>query len=177
MTAIGKDTLATRSTLTVGGKDYAYYSLAKAAQQLGDVSRLPISMKVLLENLLRFEDEGFTVGREHIQAIVDWQNDPETGSEIQYRPARVLLQDFTGVPCVVDLAAMRDAIKALGGDTQKINPQVPVDLVIDHSVMVDEFGHPQAMEANMRLEYERNAERYDFLKWVTSPRTAHLTSC
>ena len=165
MTAIGKDTLATRSTLTVGGKDYAYYSLAKAAQQLGDVSRLPISMKVLLENLLRFEDEGFTVGREHIQAIVDWQSNPETGSEIQYRPARVLLQDFTGVPCVVDLAAMRDAIKALGGDTQKINPQVPVDLVIDHSVMVDEFGHPQAMEANMRLEYERNAERYDFLKW------------
>ncbi|MDJ0642126.1 MAG: aconitate hydratase AcnA [Erythrobacter sp.] len=165
MTAIGKDTLATRSTLNVNGKEYAYYSLAKAAEQLGDISRLPNSMKVLLENLLRFEDEGFTVGREHIQAIVDWQNNPVTGSEIQYRPARVLLQDFTGVPCVVDLAAMRDAIKQLGGDTQKINPQVPVDLVIDHSVMVDEFGHPQAMEANMRLEYERNAERYDFLKW------------
>ncbi len=165
MTAIGKDTLATRSTLNVNGKEYAYYSLAKAAEQLGDISKLPNSMKVLLENLLRFEDGGFTVGREHIQAIVDWQNNPVTGSEIQYRPARVLLQDFTGVPCVVDLAAMRDAIKQLGGDTQKINPQVPVDLVIDHSVMVDEFGHPQAMEANMRLEYERNAERYDFLKW------------
>ncbi len=165
MTAIGKDTLATRSTLSVEGKDYAYYSLAKAAEQLGDVSKLPNSMKVLLENLLRFEDEGFTVGREHIQAIVDWQKNPVTGNEIQYRPARVLLQDFTGVPCVVDLAAMRDAIKKLGGDTQKINPQVPVNLVIDHSVMVDEFGHPKAMEANMALEYERNAERYDFLKW------------
>ncbi len=165
MTAIGKDTLATRSTLSVNGKDYAYYSLAKAAEHLGDVSRLPISMKVLLENLLRFEDDGFTVGRDHIQAIVDWQDNPATGNEIQYRPARVLLQDFTGVPCVVDLAAMRDAIKKLGGDTQKINPQVPVNLVIDHSVMVDEFGHPKAMEANMALEYERNAERYDFLKW------------
>ncbi|WP_299297214.1 aconitate hydratase AcnA [uncultured Erythrobacter sp.] len=165
MTAIGKDTLATRSTLSVGGKEYAYYSLAKAAEQLGDVSKLPNSMKVLLENMLRFEDEGFTVGREHAQAIVDWQKNPVTGNEIQYRPARVLLQDFTGVPCVVDLAAMRDAIKELGGDTQKINPQVPVNLVIDHSVMVDEFGHPKAMEANMALEYERNAERYDFLKW------------
>ena len=165
MTQIGKDTLATRSTLNVDGKEYAYYSLAKAAEQLGDVSKLPNSMKVLLENLLRFEDEGFTVGREHIQAIVDWQKNPVTGNEIQYRPARVLLQDFTGVPCVVDLAAMRDAIKKLGGDTAKINPQVPVNLVIDHSVMVDEFGHPKAMENNMALEYERNAERYDFLKW------------
>jgi aconitate hydratase A / 2-methylisocitrate dehydratase len=165
MTATGKDSLSTRSTLKVGGKSYAFYSLAKAAEQLGDVSKLPISMKVLLENMLRFEDGGFTVGREDIQGIVDWQANPVTGEEIQYRPARVLLQDFTGVPCVVDLAAMRDAIKALGGDTAKINPQVPVDLVIDHSVMVDEFGHPKAMEANMRLEYERNAERYDFLKW------------
>jgi len=165
MTAIGKDTLGTRDILTVGSKQYAYYSLAKAAEQLGDISRLPISMKVLLENLLRFEDGGFTVARSHIQALVDWQNNPTTGEEIQYRPARVLLQDFTGVPCVVDLAAMRDAIKKLGGDTAKINPLVPVNLVIDHSVMVDEFGHPKAMEANMALEYERNAERYDFLKW------------
>ena len=165
MTATGNDSLATRSSLEVNGQTYAYYSLAKAAEQLGDVSRLPISMKVLLENLLRFEDGGFTVGREHIQAIVDWQSNPVTGNEIQYRPARVLLQDFTGVPCVVDLAAMRDAIKKLGGDTDKINPQVPVNLVIDHSIMVDEFGHSHAMEANMALEYERNAERYDFLKW------------
>jgi aconitate hydratase len=165
MTAIGKDTLGTRAMLDVNGTQYAYYSLAKAAEQLGDVSRLPISMKVLLENLLRFEDGGFTVARDHIQALVDWQDNPATGEEIQYRPARVLLQDFTGVPCVVDLAAMRDAIKKLGGDTAKINPLVPVNLVIDHSVMVDEFGHPKAMEANMALEYERNAERYDFLKW------------
>ncbi len=165
MTAIGQDSLGTRQMLDVNGKQYAYYSLAKAAEQLGDISRLPISMKVLLENLLRFEDGGFTVAREHIQALVDWQNNPVTGEEIQYRPARVLLQDFTGVPCVVDLAAMRDAIKKLGGDTAKINPLVPVNLVIDHSVMVDEFGHPKAMEANMALEYERNAERYDFLKW------------
>ncbi len=165
MTAIGQDSLGTRQMLDVNGKQYAYYSLAKAAEQLGDISKLPISMKVLLENLLRFEDGGFTVGREHIEALVDWQNNPATGEEIQYRPARVLLQDFTGVPCVVDLAAMRDAIKKLGGDTAKINPLVPVNLVIDHSVMVDEFGHPKAMEANMALEYERNAERYDFLKW------------
>ncbi|WP_285711383.1 aconitate hydratase AcnA [Erythrobacter oryzae] len=165
MTAIGQDSLGTRQMLDVNGKQYAYYSLAKAAEQLGDISKLPISMKVLLENLLRFEDGGFTVAREHIQALVDWQANPVTGEEIQYRPARVLLQDFTGVPCVVDLAAMRDAIKKLGGDTAKINPLVPVNLVIDHSVMVDEFGHPKAMEANMALEYERNAERYDFLKW------------
>ncbi len=165
MTAIGQDSLGTRQMLDVNGKQYAYYSLAKAAEQLGDISKLPISMKVLLENLLRFEDGGFTVARSHIQALVDWQNNPSTGEEIQYRPARVLLQDFTGVPCVVDLAAMRDAIKKLGGDTAKINPLVPVNLVIDHSVMVDEFGHPKAMEANMALEYERNAERYDFLKW------------
>ncbi|GAA4044116.1 aconitate hydratase AcnA [Parerythrobacter jejuensis] len=165
MTQVGKDTLGTRSTLTVDGKDYAYYSFAKAAEKIGDVSKLPFSMKVLLENMLRFEDGGFTVSTDHVQAIADWQKDPKTGGEIQYRPARVLLQDFTGVPCVVDLAAMRDAIKDLGGDTAKINPQVPVNLVIDHSVMVDEFGHPKAFEKNVELEYQRNAERYDFLKW------------
>ena len=165
MTQVGKDTLGTRSTLNVNGKDYAYYSFAKAAEKIGDVSRLPFSLKVLLENMLRFEDGGFTVGEEHVRAVADWQKNPVTGSEIQYRPARVLLQDFTGVPCVVDLAAMRDAISKLGGDTQKINPQVPVNLVIDHSVMVDEFGHPKAFEKNVELEYARNAERYDFLKW------------
>ena len=165
MTTTGHDTLGTRSTLSVGGKDYAYYSLDKAAAKLGDVSRLPFSMKVLLENLLRFEDGGFTVSTDDIQAIADWQKNPVTGEEIQYRPARVLLQDFTGVPCVVDLAAMRDAIASLGGDTSKINPQVPVNLVIDHSVMVDEFGHPKAFEQNVEIEYHRNMERYDFLKW------------
>ncbi|QPC99020.1 aconitate hydratase AcnA [Qipengyuania soli] len=165
MTQVGKDTLGTRSTLTVNGKDYAYYSFAKAEATIGDVSKLPFSLKVLLENMLRFEDGGFTVSTEDAQAIADWQRNPSTGKEIQYRPARVLLQDFTGVPCVVDLAAMRDAIAKLGGDTAKINPQVPVNLVIDHSVMVDEFGHPKAFEKNVELEYARNAERYDFLKW------------
>ena len=165
MTLVGKNSLDTRSTMQVGDRTYAYYSLRKAAETVGDVSRLPFSMKVLLENLLRFEDGGHTVSVDDIQAIADWQNNPVTGTEIQYRPARVLLQDFTGVPCVVDLAAMRDAIKALGGDTSKINPQVPVHLVIDHSVMVDEFGHPRAFEQNVALEYQRNLERYDFLKW------------
>jgi aconitate hydratase len=165
MTTTGHDTLGTRSTLDVGGKTYAYYSLDKAAAKLGDVSRLPFSMKVLLENLLRFEDGGFTVATDDIQAVVDWQKDPHSNREIQYRPARVLLQDFTGVPCVVDLAAMRDAIAKLGGDTSKINPLVPVHLVIDHSVMVDEFGHPKAFEQNVEIEYYRNGERYDFLKW------------
>ena len=165
MTQVGKDTLGTRSTLTVNGKDYAYYSFAKAEEKIGDVSKLPFSLKVLLENMLRFEDGGFTVSTDDAQAIADWQKNPATGKEIQYRPARVLLQDFTGVPCVVDLAAMRDAISKLGGETSKINPQVPVNLVIDHSVMVDEFGHPKAFEKNVELEYARNAERYDFLKW------------
>ena len=166
MTQVGQDSLGTRSTMTAGGKQVAYYSLKKAAEKLGDVSRLPFSMKVLLENLLRFEDGGFTVSTADIQALVDWQKNPtESQNEIQYRPARVLLQDFTGVPCVVDLAAMRDAIAKLGGDTSKINPLVPVNLVIDHSVMVDEFGTPVAFEHNVEIEYHRNLERYDFLKW------------
>jgi len=166
MTQVGQDSLGTRSTMNVGGKTFAYYSLSKAAARIGDVSRLPFSMKVLLENLLRFEDGGFTVSTDDVQALADWQKNPVAPSrEIQYRPARVLLQDFTGVPCVVDLAAMRDAIAKLGGDTSKINPLVPVNLVIDHSVMVDEFGHPKAFEQNMEIEYERNMERYDFLKW------------
>ncbi|HKX77433.1 MAG TPA: aconitate hydratase AcnA [Novosphingobium sp.] len=166
MTQVGQDTLGTRSTMSVGGKDITYYSLKKAAAKIGDVSRLPFSMKVLLENLLRFEDGGFTVSTGDIQAIADWQKKPTAPlPEIQYRPARVLMQDFTGVPCVVDLAAMRDAIAKLGGDTSKINPQVPVHLVIDHSVMVDEFGHPKAFEQNVEIEYQRNMERYDFLKW------------
>ncbi|MDP1028499.1 aconitate hydratase AcnA [Sphingomonas sp. KR1UV-12] len=164
MTAIGQDTLKTRSTLTAGGKTYDYFSLAKAAEKFGDISRLPFSMKVLLENMLRFED-GVTVTEADVQAIVDWQQDARSNREIQYRPARVLMQDFTGVPCVVDLAAMRDAITKLGGDAAKINPQVPVHLVIDHSVMVDEFGTPKAFEDNVDLEYQRNMERYEFLKW------------
>ncbi|MFL6746768.1 MAG: aconitase family protein, partial [Sphingomicrobium sp.] len=160
----GQDSLKTRSTLQVGDRSYAYYSLAKAADALGDISRLPFSMKVLLENLLRFED-GTTVTRDDLQAMVDWQKERSISREIQYRPARVLMQDFTGVPAVVDLAAMRDAMKQLGGDPQKINPLVPVHLVIDHSVMVDEFGTPRSFDRNVELEYARNGERYEFLKW------------
>jgi aconitate hydratase len=164
MIPTGQDSLKTRSTLEVGGKTYSYYSLAKAAGHLGDVSRLPFSMKVLLENLLRFED-GRTVTRDDLQAMVDWLKERSIAREIQYRPARVLMQDFTGVPAVVDLAAMRDAMMTLGGDPQKINPLVPVHLVIDHSVMVDEFGNPKAFGKNVELEYHRNGERYEFLKW------------
>ena len=164
MTAVGQDTLKTRTTLDVDGKQIAYYSLSAAAGKLGDISRLPFSMKVLLENLLRFED-GVTVTVEDIQAIIDWQKERKSEREIQYRPARVLMQDFTGVPCVVDLAAMRDAISKLGGDAQKINPLVPVHLVIDHSVMVDSFGTPTAFDENVALEYARNGERYEFLRW------------
>ena len=164
MIPTGQDSLHTRTSLQVEGKSYAYYSLAKAAEQLGDISRLPFSMKVLLENLLRFED-GKTVTRDDLQAMVDWQKERKIAREIQYRPARVLMQDFTGVPAVVDLAAMRDAMSGLGGDPQKINPLVPVHLVIDHSVMVDEFGNPKAFGKNVELEYQRNGERYAFLKW------------
>ncbi len=164
MTAIGQDTLGARKTLKVGSKSYDYYSLADAAAKYGDISRLPFSMKVLLENMLRFED-GKTVTTDDVKAIIDWQIDKRSDREIQYRPARVLMQDFTGVPCVVDLAAMRDAITKLGGDAAKINPLVPVHLVIDHSVMVDEFGTPKAFGDNVDLEYQRNFERYEFLKW------------
>src|SRR5947208_2926783 len=164
MIPTGQDSLRTRSTLDVQGRPYAYYSLNKAAETLGDLSRLPFSMKVLLENLLRFED-GITVTRDDLQAMADWLKERRINREIQYRPARVLMQDFTGVPAVVDLAAMRDAMRQLGGDPQKINPLVPVHLVIDHSVMVDEFGNPRAFERNVEFEYERNGERYEFLKW------------
>ncbi|MBS3961871.1 MAG: aconitate hydratase AcnA [Sandarakinorhabdus sp.] len=167
MTAIGHDTLSTRRSLTVDGRRYDYFSLEAAARHIGDVSRLPFSMKVLLENLLRFEDD-FTVRTADVQAIADWAKERRSSHEIQYRPARVLMQDFTGVPCVVDLAAMRDAMTRLGGDPQKINPLVPVDLVIDHSVMVDEFGTPQAFGNNVDLEYARNIERYEFLRWGSS---------
>lgn len=164
MTTTGQDTLNVRNQMQVGDQSLAYYSLAKASEKLGDISRLPFTLKVLLENMLRFED-GVTVTTADAQAVVDWQKNACSDAEIQYRPARVLLQDFTGVPCVVDLAAMRDAMNNLGADAEKINPQVPVHLVIDHSVMVDEFGTPQAFEHNVAMEYDRNGERYEFLKW------------
>ena len=160
------DSFKCRKTLTVDGKDYVYYSLTEAEKNgLTSVSKLPFSMKVLLENLLRFEDDR-SVKKADIENIAKWLVDRgSAGAEIAYRPARVLMQDFTGVPAVVDLAAMRDAMVALGGDAEKINPLVPVDLVIDHSVIVDEFGNPQAFKNNVDLEYQRNAERYRFLKW------------
>ncbi|WP_394691487.1 aconitate hydratase AcnA [Hoeflea sp.] len=160
------DSFNCRSTLTVDGTDYTYYSLIEAEKNgLTGVSQLPFSMKVLLENLLRNED-GRTVKKDDILAVAAWlTNKGKTEAEIAYRPARVLMQDFTGVPAVVDLAAMRDAMVSLGGDPQKINPLVPVDLVIDHSVIVDEFGTASALNRNVELEYERNGERYRFLKW------------
>ncbi|MFP1630640.1 aconitate hydratase AcnA [Zhengella sp. ZM62] len=160
------DSFNCRRTLTAAGKEYVYYDLKEAEKNgLDGVSRLPFSMKVLLENLLRNED-GRSVTKADIEAVAAWLDDKGTaGHEIAYRPARVLMQDFTGVPAVVDLAAMRDGIKALGGDPQKINPLVPVDLVIDHSVIVDEFGNPNAFARNVELEYQRNGERYRFLKW------------
>ena len=160
----GHDSLKTRRTLTVNGKSYDYFSLPAAAEKLGDISRLPFSMKVLLENLLRFED-GRIVTVDHIKAFAGWLKDKKSDQEIAYRPARVLMQDFTGVPAVVDLAAMREAIKALGGNPQKINPLSPVDLVIDHSVMVDNYATPGALQQNIDIEFERNGERYQFLRW------------
>ncbi len=155
-----------RQTLQVGDKTYTYYSLVEAEKNgLKGASKLPFSMKVLLENLLRYED-GRTVTKADIEAVAAWvDNRGKDEKEIAYRPARVLMQDFTGVPAVVDLAAMRDAMKNLGGDPRKINPLVPVDLVIDHSVIVDEFGTPKAFDRNVELEYQRNGERYRFLKW------------
>jgi aconitate hydratase len=150
--------------LTVGGNSYEYFSLAAAAATFGDVSHLPFSLKVLLENLLRWED-GRSVTVEDVRAVAAWLKTRSSDREIAYRPARVLMQDFTGVPAVVDLAAMRDAMVARGADPAKINPLVQVDLVIDHSVMVDRFGDPEAFAENVRMEFERNRERYEFLRW------------
>ncbi|MBX3481024.1 MAG: aconitate hydratase AcnA, partial [Caulobacter sp.] len=163
------DTLQTRRTLKVGGKTYVYYSLPAAEEAgLTDISRLPVTLKVLLENLLRNEDGGET-NAEDFKAMAAWVvNKGAVQHEVAFRPARVLMQDFTGVPAVVDLAAMRDAMNALGGDPTKINPLVPVDLVIDHSVMVDHFGTPKSFAENVAKEYERNLERYNFLRWGSS---------
>ncbi|MDG1211776.1 MAG: aconitate hydratase AcnA, partial [Paracoccaceae bacterium] len=166
---VGQDTSKTRKTLSVGSQSIDYYSIPAAeAAGLGDFSRLPAALKVVLENMLRFED-GKTVSTDDIKAFSEWgAKGGKNPREIAYRPARVLLQDFTGVPAVVDLAAMRDAIISLGGDAEKINPLNPVDLVIDHSVMIDEFGNPRAFQMNVDREYERNMERYTFLKWGQS---------
>ena len=160
----GHDSFKSRRSLKAAGRSYAYYSLEAAAAKIGDVSRLPVSLKVLLENLLRFED-GRSVTADDIVAMEAWLEKRGSEREIAFRPARVLMQDFTGVPAVVDLAAMRDAIVSAKADPKKINPLNQVDLVIDHSVMVDKFGKPDAFHANVELEYERNRERYEFLRW------------
>ncbi len=166
---VGHDSSKTRKSLTSNGKSFDYYSIPAAeAANLGTFKNLPAVLKVVLENMLRFED-GKTVSVDDIKAFSEWgANGGRNPREIAYRPARVLMQDFTGVPAVVDLAAMRDGLKALGGDPQKINPLNPVDLVIDHSVMIDEFGNPRAFQMNVDREYERNMERYTFLKWGQS---------
>jgi len=157
------DSFATRATLELGGRSFRYASLAKLGQRF-DLRHLPYSLKILLENLLRHED-GVSVLPEHIAAVANWEPAAEPSTEIDFMPARVILQDFTGVPCVVDLAAMRDAVVKLGGRPEQINPQIPSELVIDHSVQVDVFARPDALDANGRIEFERNAERYGFLRW------------
>ena len=166
MSVTGHDTLKTRRTLTVDGKEYDYFSLTAAASAagLGDIGRLPYSLKVLLENLVRLEN-GRTVTVDDIKGMAEWLKNRRSDREIAFRPARVLMQDLTGVPAVVDLAAMREAMATLGGDPKKINPLSPVDLVIDHSVMADSSGVASAFANNVKLEFERNGERYSFLRW------------
>ncbi|MCS6891034.1 MAG: aconitate hydratase AcnA [Rhodovarius sp.] len=164
MRMIGQDSLGTRATLSVEGRTYHYFSLPKAAEKLGDMSRLPFSLKVLLENILRFED-GRSYRVEDAKALAEWLREGKSSREVPFRPARILMQDFTGVPAVVDLAAMRDGIIRLGGDPRKVNPLVPVDLVIDHSVMVDVSGQADALKKNVDIEFARNGERYEFLRW------------
>ena len=165
MGVTGNDSLGVRRTLSVNGKNFDYFSLKLAEEKgIGSITRLPYSMKVLLENLLRYED-GRSVTSQDVRAAASWNGKPNADDEIAFRPARVLLQDLTGVPAVVDLAAMREAMVKIGGDVQKINPLCPVDLVIDHSVMIDNFGTPDAFEKNVQLEFSRNQERYEFLRW------------
>ena len=164
MKSIGQDTLKTRATLEAGGQEYHYFSLPKAAETIGDLTKLPISLKVLLENVLRFED-GSACTVDHAKAIAEWVENATSTKEVPFRPSRILMQDFTGVPAVVDLAAMRDGIIKLGGQPDKVNPLIPVDLVIDHSVMVDVAGTENALHDNVELEFARNGERYRFLRW------------
>src|SRR3989344_1921671 len=158
------DSLRTLKTLQIDDKTYHYFSLPEAAKRLGDLDKLPMSLKVLLENLLRWEDNKTVTGAD-LKAIAAWLKERQSDREIQYRPARVLMQDFTGVPAVVDLAAMRNAMQDLKGDADKINPLCPVDLIIDHSVQVDQYGSDHSFAANVKIEMDRNHERYTFLKW------------
>ena len=164
MKSIGQDSLKTAKTLTVGSKTYTYFSIPEAAKSIGDVSRLPVSLKVLLENVLRFEDgQAYTV--EDAKSVAGWLAKASSTKEVPFKPSRILMQDFTGVPAVVDLAAMRDGILSLGGKPAKVNPLVPVDLVIDHSVMVDFSASRESLKKNVDIEFERNGERYSFLRW------------
>ncbi|MEX2103878.1 MAG: aconitase family protein, partial [Bacilli bacterium] len=161
-----KDQFSVRSTLNVGGKSYQYYRIQALEEQgIGNVSKLPFSIKVLLEAALRGYD-GLAITEEHVKQIANWADGAGADQEVPFKPSRIVLQDFTGVPVVADLAAMRVAMKELGGNPEVINPLVPVDLVIDHSVTVDESGTKVALQNNMKLEFERNAERYRFLKWA-----------
>src|ERR1700760_1081903 len=157
---MGKNSAGSRGELSVGGRTYAIHRLDAVA----GAQTLPFSLKVLLENLLRTED-GANITEEHIRALATWDPNAEPDQEIQFTPARVIMQDFTGVPCIVDLATMREAMSDLGGDPSKINPLAPAELVIDHSVIADVFGTPEAFERNVEIEYERNRERYQFLRW------------
>ncbi len=164
MKSVGHDSLKTGRTLEVDGKTYHYFSLEEASKQIGDISRLPVSLKILLENVLRFEN-GHSYTQDHAKDVVAWLKEAKSTKEVPFKPARILMQDFTGVPAVVDLAAMRDGIISLKGDPKKVNPLVPVNLVIDHSVMVDYAGTSDAQLKNRTLEFKRNAERYAFLRW------------
>ncbi|CAM5221685.1 Aconitate hydratase OS=Castellaniella defragrans OX=75697 GN=HNR28_000078 PE=3 SV=1 [Castellaniella defragrans] len=153
-----------RATLDVAGKSYRIYKLDALKERGLDPGRLPYGLKVLLENLLRTEGSG-SVTADDIRALASWDPNAQPNREIAFTPARVILQDFTGVPAVVDLAAMRDAMKALGGDPERINPLAPVELVIDHSVIVEDFGHNASFKRNQEIEYRRDLERYKFLRW------------
>ncbi len=158
------DSFGAKGTLDVDGKSYEIFRLSSVEGDGLDVDSLPFSLKVLLENLLRTED-GENITEESIKQIAGWDADAEPDQEIQFTPARVIMQDFTGVPCIVDLATMREAMEDLGGDPSKINPLAPAELVIDHSVIADVFGTPEAFERNVEIEYQRNKERYQFLRW------------
>jgi len=163
--AIMSDIFDVKDTLSVAGKEHAYYSLPKLTETYEHIKTLPFCMKVVLENLLRNEDGGQSVGKNHIEAVANWDAGAEASKEIAFMPARVVLQDFTGVPSVVDLAAMRDAVVELGGKAEQINPFIPSELVVDHSVQVDAYGREDALDLNEKIEFKRNNERYEFLHW------------
>ena len=163
------DIFNVKDTISVDGKEHAYYSLPKLTNTYENISKLPFCMKVVLENLLRNEDDGQSVGKNHIEAVANWDAGAEASKEIAFMPARVVLQDFTGVPSVVDLAAMRDAVVELGGNAEQINPFIPSELVVDHSVQVDAYGREDALDLNEKIEFKRNNERYEFLWQILTP--------